>query len=168
MTDGYVSPSSAAGALRNAATMSLEDSLAKRFYQLNIRPRGPPGKECSPDPMHVWVVGGSGWLTQPCAHTDLLRGLHEDDPDDSYRILIAGCAWPNGCYVGSWQSYLRRAGMNRKKKHVNHRKFQEHGRLLLDLMAEHYHADHEAPHAILDRLGVPYAFSGSDGSKREE
>ena len=142
--------------------------MAKHFYQLNTKPRGPPGRRYVPDPVHVWMIGNDGWLNQPAAQTGLFRDIHEGEKADDYRIFIVGSGWPDECYVGNWNGWLWQAGMKKKKRHSNQRKFEQCGEILLDSMSDHYQDTHEAPSAVLDGFGVPYAFCGGQGNRREE
>ena len=168
MTDGYISSSDMAEASRGSHSKSVEVTMAKHFFQLNTKPRGPPGRRYVPSPLHVWVIGNDVWLNQPAAQTGLFQNIHEGVKDENYRMVVVGSGWPAGCYVGDWKGWLWQAGMRKKKRHFKQNKCKEYGGILLELMFDHYHEKREAPSVVLDRFGVPYAFYGDKGSRREE
>ncbi len=167
LTDGYISPSDVAGASHGSHRKSSEEAMAEHFVQLNRIPRGPPGKRYVPDPLHMWIIGSNEWLNQPAAQTTLFQNIHEGEEDENYRIVVVGSGWPDGFYVGNWKDWLWQAGMKKKKRHSNQRKFKESGGAILELMFDHYHQEREVPSAVLDRFGVPYTFYGDKGSRRE-
>lgn len=136
-----------------------------RLHKTNLSyPHAP-----SPHPVHVWVIGNDKWLAAGASDSKLLQRIHEDEQDPHYRIVIVGAGWPEHApYAGNAVSWLRQAGMIKKKRHANTKSFHEHGELLLDLMFEHYREMRCPPSAVLDHFGLPYAFCGDQSSKREE
>jgi hypothetical protein len=169
LTDGYVSPSDIAAASDKDVAASPEQRMVQDLHRMSTTPPKGRHKKIRTDyPLHFWVIGNSGWLKQSSAQTGLLRGIHEDDKGDDYRIYITGSAWPDGCYGGDIMACLRRAGMKRKKKHANRRDFQECGMLLLDLMFDHYSQEQRTPSIVLDRLDIPYAFCGHEEGENKD
>jgi len=168
MTDGYISPSAVVRSLQESYSKNAELAIAKHFYRLNKRPRGPPGQRDVPNPLHIWVIGKKGWLNQPASQTDIFQKIHEGEQDDNYRMFIVGSGWPKGGYIGFCQDWLWKAGMRKKKRHSRQRDFMECGGVLLDLMFEEYHEEQKVPSVVLGRFGVPYTFYGDEGRRRVE
>ena len=168
MTDGYISPSQIVLPPCSSNALSVEQAMAQHLFRLHKRPRSPP-HIARPDPLHVWVVGTDNWLDQVLNGDSLFRGIHENELNPNYRMIILGMGWPeNGSYFGDSGGWLRQAGMTKKKKHTDLSRFRYHSDILLDLMFDNYREDRTAPSIVLDRFEVPYTFYGDEPNGREE
>jgi len=149
-TDGYVSDPNSARLAEHIYRLSKAGRYPELFGRANPRYE---------DPVHVWILGDSLWTENPSA---ALESLLRHETQEDYRIVIAGLGIgdPGRPPLLSFSSWLRQAGMYRKRKH---NRFSEFKTLASDLLKNmgRFYSDHGAPATpIIDSLEIPYVYRG--------
>ncbi len=160
LTDGYMGLSRAAEI--QASGGAAEHRLACQVYRLATGPTellASPNRIRRPFPLDVWVIGNHGWLQSAPA---VIGTLSEDENRDDYRVLIVGLGplrEGGRHWYAQWPRWLRNAGMDRKKKHIDHQRFAAGADALLSTIAEQAR-DGNFVDTALNRMGLPHAFYG--------
>ncbi len=162
LTDGYIGHNQAVASTPGTINPSCEDRMADHLHRLASR----AVRSDSPlmeDPLHIWIVGTNGWASKPTS--GLIDAICDGEKDLSYRIVVAGLnhAAVRTPFLSDWNSWLRRTGMPRIKRHRDKNAFQTAGAALLRKMSELYMATGEPPTSVLEDLGVPVSCNRSAG-----
>lgn len=162
LTDGYITE--ATGKQDSGSTAkNFERNVAEHLYSLADRPypSSSGNRLVNPRPLDVWVVGSSGWLSQPIPEP--IWSICNDETEDNYRIIVAceGLKDIQTPHVPGWQGWTYTAGMKRKKRHHDLKTFKHASEMLLGVLYDHYDEMRNPPTSVFEDLNVPVVHTGS-------